>query len=106
MVATDAGLAALVSGVASFSPLFVGAMVATSIDRDILDSIAHFQSPFRRGNGCYFDVSPFQSCLWFVSFSPLFVGAMVATLMYHRFNHVCGLCLSVPFSSGQWLLPP
>ena len=39
----------------------------------------------------------------FMSFSPLFIGAMVAThhLCYYSFTR---RRLSVPFSSGQWLL--
>ena len=37
-----------------------------------------FQSPFHRGNGCYYiSISALPSLL--TSFSPLFIGAMVAT---------------------------
>ena len=111
----------------AFSPLFIGAMVATSdsnccsrLRRQSPFSsgqtlVAHalptfFQSPFHRGNGCYFGGErvlwhvrrlsvPFSSGQWLLpwlltfmllvedTFSPLFVGAMVATYnrrMYQR----------------------
>ena len=60
-----------------FSPLFVGAMVATMY-------LKHYH--------------PVE-----FTFSPLFVGAMVATEMERR--EKMRRDLSVPFSSGQWLLP-
>ena len=63
--------------------------------------IETFQSPFRRGNGCYF-ASGFVIASYWSSFSPLFVGAMVAT--FHFARRVGRRLLSVPFSSGQWLL--
>ena len=60
-----------------FSPLFIGAMVATlGIER------------------CFQQVRPF---------SPLFIGAMVATLLESEAVKTEEM-LSVPFSSGQWLL--
>ena len=67
----------------TFSPLFIGAMVATEPMETLGKFIAVmkvFQSPFHRGNGCY-----------------------------HRLGTDCGryskiVMLSVPFSSGQWLL--
>ena len=59
-----------------FSPLFIGAMVAT-MERTRRDRDQQvFQSPFHRGNGCY---------------SLQITGIHFVTL-------------SVPFSSGQWLL--
>ena len=61
----------------AFSPLFIGAMVATAKGVELHISARRFQSPFHRGNGCYF------------------------------FSHSLDLQilnLSVPFSSGQWLL--
>ena len=59
-------------------------MVATVELQDSMAEAAHFQSPFRRGNGCY-SVGG-DELLLAEAFSPLFVGAMVATLK-----------LSVPF---------
>ena len=81
-----------------------------------------FQSPFHRGNGCYFCMMihefglerilsvPFSSGQWLLlyvststksgilSFSPLFIGAMVATYISVK---PCPIAiLSVPFSSG------
>ena len=38
------------------------------------------------------------------AFSPLFIGAMAATQLRVVFD-VANDPLSVPFSSGQWLLP-
>ena len=61
-----------------------------------------FQSPFRRGNGCYSRLRVIQHVLE-SPFSPLFVGAMVATLVGDG-GTVAAAVLSVPFSSGQWLL--
>ena len=61
----------------TFSPLFIGAMVATSTGRLTGWVAPVFQSPFHRGNGCYFDRTP---------------------------NRLGRPGLSVPFSSGQWLL--
>ena len=136
----------------AFSPLFIGAMVATYGQETCyrqqgnqlsvpfssgqwllhlaggLDSSASlfFQSPFHRGNGCYLNISSayarrletFQSpfhrgngCYASISttsvpstsFSPLFIGAMVATVEIHNRQSSNNL-LSVPFSSGQWLL--
>ena len=40
-----------------------------------------FQSPFRRGNGCYY-VTYVRCIIADFTFSPLFVGAMVATMWY------------------------
>ena len=62
----------------------------------------NFQSPFHRGNGCYENIFKYDGCSS-VSFSPLFIGAMVAT-NYHQRYHRSSRQLSVPFSSGQWLL--
>ena len=88
----------------TFSPLFIGAMVATPTLRTFADSILCFQSPFHRGNGCYnapedemWGLHTFQSafhrgngCYQFdgtigdsidiMTFSPLFIAAMVATI--------------------------
>ena len=94
---------------ASFSPLFIAAMVATqTIHRIRFAACAVvFQSAFHRGNGCYFGKLPntvyeyvlglsvrFSSRQWLLrlltgkesniaylrkSFSPLFIAAMVAT---------------------------
>ena len=61
----------------AFSPLFVGAMVATLCGFLCVENGFCFQSPFRRGNGCYERV--------------------------RTGSKNCNL-LSVPFSSGQWLL--
>ena len=63
--------------VKSFSPLFIGAMVATCDNPVSFIQQPIFQSPFHRGNGCY-------------------QGKEVAAFTFVR--------LSVPFSSGQWLL--
>ena len=42
---------------ATFSPLFIGAMVATS-SQEFTDLLrVGFQSPFHRGNGCYIPVA-------------------------------------------------
>ena len=62
----------------AFSPLFIGAMVATYVLSCKAHPLLAFQSPFHRGNGCYL--------------RPIVQGTSAA-------------CLSVPFSSGQWLLP-
>ena len=62
----------------TFSPLFIGAMVATDEILGDDDPLNIFQSPFHRGNGCY--------------------------EVFSRILGEHGL-LSVPFSSGQWLLP-
>ena len=37
----------------AFSPLFIGAMVATETSTFSAISLSVFQSPFHRGNGCY-----------------------------------------------------
>ena len=37
----------------TFSPLFIGAMVATEALHHGAREIVDFQSPFHRGNGCY-----------------------------------------------------
>ena len=61
----------------TFSPLFIGAMVATWKGHpDSLDNV-HFQSPFHRGNGCYYLIKQYER-------------------MFAQ--------LSVRFSSRQWLL--
>ena len=62
----------------TFSPLFIGAMVATNTLPPCRTSPVHFQSPFHRGNGCYM-LAPPRSCRSTRTFSPLFIGAMVAT---------------------------
>ena len=76
MVATLHGLLQVVH-FPPFSPLFIGAMVATAMEIPSGGFRCIFQSPFHRGNGCYFTMA-------------------------------CGddsdIDLSVPFSSGQWLL--
>ena len=64
--------------VITFSPLFIGAMVATFSAEFGGVFRWFFQSPFHRGNGCYI----FTGTLGEVkldAFSPLFIGAMVAT---------------------------
>ena len=81
MVATNERTFAHVrpSGRETFSPLFIGAMVATEFAS--MPMKMSFQSPFHRGNGCYIiyalkisiDASSSSP------FSPLFIGAMVAT---------------------------
>ena len=75
----------------AFSPLFIGAMVATMWTRDCYSFSPLFI------NGCYE-----------ITFSPLFIGAMVATLNLDAFSplfmQMDSSDLSVPFSSGQWLL--
>ena len=86
----------------TFSPLFIGAMVATDQSSIAVSGLMLFQSPFHRGNGCYFTLEqrlrcscylsvPFSSGQWLLlkpitrlpftkgTFSPLFIGAMVAT---------------------------
>ena len=92
----------------------------------IANKVISFQSPFHRGNGCYtwregltlpphysFSplfigamvatlISPVRMPAGLRPFSPLFIGAMVATLQYQQLPY--HLRLSVPFSSGQWLL--
>ena len=62
----------------TFSPLFIGAMVATR--RALLADGQRpvFQSPFHRGNGCY-SILKFDVLTSREPFSPLFIGAMVAT---------------------------
>ena len=77
-------------------------MVATAEFIPVVVTTLTFQSPFRRGNGCY-RLYLRSHRLNFRSFSPLFVGAMVATEPKKYFNKRAEL-LSVPFSSGQWLL--
>ena len=90
-----------------------------------------FQSAFHRGNGCYkrimqalqyviqtqffsvrfssrqwllLDIKPNQSAgITLNAFSPLFIGAMVATTNAIE-RHGVPNCLSVRFSSRQWLL--
>ena len=87
--------------VRTFSPLFVGAMVATYDNTTLKLWLDTFQSPFRRGNGCYNRAIthwracgilsvPFSSGQWLL---PQIIG--------WTFAHYA---LSVPFSSGQWLL--
>ena len=87
----------------TFSPLFIGAMVATRLNSEGITQSQAFQSPFHRGNGCYYEncigigaglpffQSPFhrgngcyiKRMCWELrdknAFSPLFIGAMVAT---------------------------
>ena len=76
----------------SFSPLFVGAMVATERNLRLHSLNYHFQSPFRRGNGCYTNKA-LRDTARSATFSPLFVGAMVATACLLR-----GYCHRSPFS--------
>ena len=63
----------------SFSPLFIGAMVATTTGEMVSGVEWYFQSPFHRGNGCYLLVAG-QGRRSILAFSPLFIGAMVATV--------------------------
>ena len=109
----------------TFSPLFIGAMVATARRRRGRESIRHFQSPFHRGNGCYVRSCSGQATMMTFQ-SPFhrgngcyFANAVLEKVKldfqspFHRGNgcyndrrlgiselHI----LSVPFSSGQWLL--
>ena len=85
----------------TFSPLFIGAMVATCTMDTFLAVCQIFQSPFHRGNGCY-ERRRYQPVARTVFQSP-----------FHRGNgcYIKGVLamgaakeLSVPFSSGQWLL--
>ena len=64
-------------------------------------ALSGFQSPFHRGNGCYAVKKRIDDIK--KAFSPLFIGAMVATHDYSAHGHL-RVRLSVPFSSGQWLL--
>ena len=86
------------------SPLFIGAMVATNIGAldDMRSENFYFQSAFHRGNGCYY-----------ISVSNDIRTNMNFQSPFHRGNGCysgdtdtsCHLIdLSVPFSSGQWLL--
>ena len=107
----------------SFSPLFVGAMVATRDCAGVAGYPASFQSPFRRGNGCYLAFSPeatslvpFQSpfrrgngCYNIeapelpdigLAFSPLFVGAMVATRDFAH-DMISSIGFQSPFRRGN-----
>ena len=45
-----------------FSPLFIGAMVATLFDASRSSFAFDFQSPFHRGNGCYKDKNKLIIC--------------------------------------------
>ena len=119
----------LTVGTELFSPLFIGAMVATygSSAGVLLQRV--LSVPFSSGqwllHGREFEASrnrvlsvPFSSGQWLLlnckkmltleyaiaSFSPLFIGAMVATTIILSKNIYVGIALSVPFSSGQWLL--
>ena len=88
-------------GTLTFSPLFIGAMAATAISVSIL-MLKFFQSPFHRGNGCYQKHRKKHGDS-LCSFSPLFIGAMAATGATND-EALLIIKLSVPFSSGQWLL--
>ena len=68
----------------------------------MIQATKDFQSAFHRGNGCYSWVVA-QKPRFGVAFSPLFIGAMVATPLWWTRSSLCDP-LSVPFSSGQWLL--
>ena len=101
-------------------------MVATIKALTFRGEAYSFQSPFHRGNGCYATTrritrgkTPSFSPLFIGAmvatginggavsiqdtFSPLFIGAMVATPTPRAGFGSSGI-LSVPFSSGQWLL--
>ena len=83
--------------------LFIGAMVATfSGNRQNSEEFSFFQSPFHRGNGCYevsglinHDDGSFQSPFHRGN------GCYCDDHQSYRYHSIC---LSVPFSSGQWLL--
>ena len=101
-------------------------MVATVSNRLRCRHQRIFQSPFRRGNGCYTSQSrivyvatilsvPFSSGQWLLQFgigvehpldtffqSPFRRGN--GCYIDHRRHPVIHFLLSVPFSSGQWLL--
>ena len=78
MVATSRSFPYHMRITSSFSPLFIGAMVATECFV-IREAAIDFQSPFHRGNGCYSIPMP-EMNIRASSFSPLFIGAMVATV--------------------------
>ena len=87
----------------AFSPLFIGAMVATYNCIEELPTSVLFQSPFHRGNGCYslyFEhIKPYSVCFQ----SPFHRGNGCYYKMSRR-RWATTWRLSVPFSSGQWLL--
>ena len=62
----------------------------------------NFQSPFRRGNGCYYGVS--LSEIYIRRLSVPFSSGQWLLLVTNQSVKVRVLFLSVPFSSGQWLL--
>ena len=55
MVATQQRRFAILELLGTFSPLFVGAWLLLAKFTDARIETVFFQSPFRRGNGCYKD---------------------------------------------------
>ena len=86
----------------TFSPLFIGASVATKEGQEPRRSTQTFQSPFHRGIGCYQRTNLVRE-ISERAFSPLFIGASVATVPSHPQSTYLKY-LSVPFSSGHRLL--
>ena len=80
----------------TFSPFSSGQwlLLAKAIPSEALSPL------FIVGNGCYWYRAQYPITY---SFSPLFIAAMVATLITPAL-FICRISLSVPFSSGQWLL--
>ena len=112
---------------ASFSPLFIAAMVATHffnfIERSVnllsvrfssrqwlllheanlcRERTASFQSAFHRGNGCY---SPYEINRDFFDDLSVRFSSRQWLLPFRQCHGVIEWDLSVRFSSRQWLLP-